>query len=93
MKHETVETDVACSTCEPGRRSTSSSTAVQSDENDSFSWAPVIRTKQGAGSAQQRLCNCGTRRTIFAGRLRRSWSAWEQLAQALLVSNEFVFVD
>ena len=38
-------------------------------------------------------CNCGTRRMISADRPPPRLNAWEQLAQALLISNEFVFVD
>jgi hypothetical protein len=63
-----------------------------SDDSDSFAWAPVIKTKQIAGSATSSV-QLWHSVNDFSGPAPPRLTSWEQLAQALLVSNEFVFVD
>jgi hypothetical protein len=48
-----------------------------------FGWAPEIAMKDHAWSAE----------TEFAGPPEAPLTAWESYAQALLMSNEFLFVD
>jgi len=57
-----------------------------SDNSDSFTWTPVIRSDSGEWDA----------RAQFAGPpppLPPQLKPWEQFAQVLLETNEFVFVD
>ncbi len=58
----------------------------ENENNDSFSWAPVIEDQSNPSarwsSAQQ-----------FRGPAARALDSWAQLAQVLLLSNEFQFVD
>lgn len=63
------------------------------DQNhDSFDWAPVIRTVSHAGDTTSggHVWNA---RNDFQGPAPPELNVWEQLAQILLISNEFVFVD
>jgi hypothetical protein len=56
------------------------------DTSDSFRWSPVIHGQKGEWSAEP----------SFAGPpppLGPQLTAWEQYAQVLLASNEFVFID
>ncbi len=92
VKHERHPTDVASLSVRPGETIDFVVDCRQSDDSDSFSWAPVIRTKQVAGSANS-LVQLWHSVNDFSGPAPARSSAWEQLAQALLVSNEFVFVD
>ncbi len=92
MKHDRRPTDVASLSVAPGETIDFVVDCRQSDDSDSFSWAPVIRTKQVAGSANS-LVQLWHSVNDFSGPAPARSSAWEQLAQALLVSNEFVFVD
>ncbi len=57
--------------------------------HDSFTWVPVIRLVQpaAAGATVEWAGNKGF------GAAPRSLGAWEKVAQALLLSNEFAFVD
>jgi hypothetical protein len=54
---------------------------------DGFDWAPVLRSADGEGSWDAR--------EHFGGEERRSepLGNWERLAQALLISNEAMFLD
>jgi hypothetical protein len=64
------------------------------DNSDSFEWAPVVTlVKRGDGLSVARSTWNAT--SDFAGPAvqKRPLSSWERLAQALLASNEFVFVD
>ena len=92
VKHDRHSTDVASLSVQPGETIDFVVDCRQSDDSDSFSWAPVIRTKQVAGSANS-LVQLWHSVNDFSGPAPARLSAWEQLAQALLVSNEFVFVD
>jgi Protein of unknown function (DUF1553)/Protein of unknown function (DUF1549)/Planctomycete cytochrome C len=65
---------------------------LKTSDFDSFNWAPIIRTKQVAGSATS-VVQLWHSSNDFSGPAPARLNAWEQLAQALLVSNEFVFVD
>ncbi len=63
---------------------------------DSFAWAPVIRTVEtatatGASPAQEWSAAKGFRGP--EGRARKALGSWERYAQALLLANEFMFVD
>ncbi len=62
---------------------------VGSENNDSFAWAPVIRFE----SKQKETVWDASR--DFSGPVGKNTSLdrWEQLAQVLLLSNEFAFVD
>ena len=60
----------------------------QANENsDSFSWAPIVSLAEGGGTWDAH--------TGFSGPAEKGQqlSAWERYAQALLMTNEFVFVD
>lgn len=59
---------------------------IQNENNDSFNWAPVIEDCDNSASrwsASQQ----------FRGPTAAPLDAWSQLAQVLLLSNEFQFVD
>jgi hypothetical protein len=56
---------------------------MQDSENDGFEWAPVITLKQQVWDA----------RKDFEGPAPISLNAWEKLAQVLLQTSEFAFVD
>ena len=66
----------------------------EGDNSDSFEWAPEVVLLAGSGGVE------GGRSTWnatadFRGPtpVERPLNPWERLAQALLASNEFVFVD
>ena len=52
---------------------------------DSFEWAPTVKT---ANSAQRWSAEAN-----FGGPPAKGLNAWERYAQALLMTNEFIFVD
>ena len=60
----------------------------QANENsDSFGWAPIVSLTAGGGTWDARAGYSGPPES------RPQLSAWERYAQALLMTNEFVFVD
>jgi len=59
---------------------------ITDSENDGFEWAPVITLQS---SAQQ----VWDANKDFAGPPPISLNAWEKLAQVLLQTSEFAFVD
>jgi mono/diheme cytochrome c family protein len=67
------------------------------DENsDSFTWAPVIRTAESGtvtGGQTTRLWSASAQFAGPPGKPKRTQGPWERYAQALLMSNEFMFVD
>ncbi|HUE12677.1 MAG TPA: hypothetical protein VMR25_00815, partial [Planctomycetaceae bacterium] len=65
---------------------------LKSQDHDGFTWAPVIKTKQVAGSPAS-IVQLWHSANDFSGPSPPRLDPWEQLAQALLISNEFVFVD
>jgi len=87
-----VETSLDAVTVEPGEKIDFVVDCVKSSDFDSFAWAPVIRTRQTAGSATS-VVQLWHSANDFSGPAPPRLNPWEQLAQALLVSNEFVFVD
>ena len=52
-------------------------------ENDAFAWAPVIKSGEQSWSAKK----------DFAGPSTQRLDVWARLAQVLLETNEFAFVD
>jgi len=63
------------------------------DQNhDSFEWSPIIRLVSNAGDTTSGM-HVWNARNDFAGPPPPELTHWEQLAQILLISNEFVFVD
>ncbi|MFN7139696.1 MAG: hypothetical protein ACK4UN_10180, partial [Limisphaerales bacterium] len=67
----------------------------ESNAHDTFKWAPVINVvevKYGTPSPTKKEWNA-TRDFDGPSRDHRPLDAWEKYAQALLLSNEFIFVD
>ncbi len=92
VKHGGHDTTVESLAVEPGEKIDFVVDCLKSSDFDSFNWAPIIRTKQVAGSATS-VVQLWHSTNDFSGPAPPRLSPWEQLAQALLVSNEFVFVD
>jgi hypothetical protein len=66
----------------------------EGDNSDSFEWSPTISlVASGGGPMASR--SSWSAKADFAGPTapNRPLNSWERLAQALLASNEFVFVD
>jgi hypothetical protein len=68
----------------------------QEESFDSFAWTPVIRSVEtasatGASPAEEWSAAKGFRGP--EGKTGRRLGAWERYAQALLLSNEFMFAD
>ncbi len=63
---------------------------VQDSENDGFEWAPVITLKSGESASSPRVWDA---RKDFGGPAPMALNAWEKLAQVLLQTSEFAFVD
>jgi hypothetical protein len=64
--------------------------------SDMFRWAPVISAKQNNGSSTAEAPKSWAAQKEFAGPLKPSivpLTPWEQLAQVLLLANEFSFID
>ena len=57
---------------------------------DAFSWAPIVRQTQPSATDKPGVWSANT---DFAAPPPPLLSAWEQCAQALLLTNEFWFVD
>ena len=53
---------------------------------DSFTWAPVIREREPSPAAWETKAD-------FQGPQPQPLSPWEEFAQVLLLTNEFMFVD
>ncbi len=70
VKDDSRKTSIETLHVEPGEKIDFVVDCVQNENNDGFAWAPVIRTKQLAGSAAS-VSSCGIRRTISAGPRRR----------------------
>jgi hypothetical protein len=92
VKHENRQTSLESVNVEPGETLDFVVDCRQSDDSDGFAWAPVIKTKHRAGSPST-IVQLWSSANDFSGPPPPRLTAWEQLAQALLVSNEFVFVD
>jgi hypothetical protein len=92
VKHEKRPTALDSVAVRPGETLDFVVDCRQSDDSDGFGWAPVIKTKQRAGSSAS-VVQLWHSANDFSGPPPPRLTAWEQLAQALLVSNEFVFVD
>jgi Protein of unknown function (DUF1553)/Protein of unknown function (DUF1549)/Planctomycete cytochrome C len=92
VKHGGHDTVVESLMVEPGEKLDFVVDCLKTSDFDSFSWAPIIRTKQVAGSATS-VVQLWHATNDFSGPPPARLNPWEQLAQALLVSNEFVFVD
>jgi hypothetical protein len=92
VKHDQQPTAVDSLAVQPGETIDFVVDCLKSQDNDSFGWAPVIKTKQVAGAATGSV-QVWHSVNDFSGPAPPRLTAWEQLAQALLVSNEFVFVD
>ncbi len=69
--------------------------AIESDNTDSFNWAPVIRTISIAGAPDSAPSRSWESVRDFRGPNAdpAPIDAWEKYAQVLLSANEFVFVD
>ncbi len=59
-------------------------------DNDAFQWAPVIRGSVGADESAQIVWDAAV---DFSGPVEMPLDPWQQLAQILMMSNEFMFVD
>jgi Protein of unknown function (DUF1553)/Protein of unknown function (DUF1549)/Planctomycete cytochrome C len=92
VKHDKQPTAVDGLAVEPGETIDFVVDCLKSQDNDGFGWAPVIKTKQVAGAATGSV-QVWHSVNDFSGPAPPRLTGWEQLAQALLVSNEFVFVD
>ncbi len=55
---------------------------------DSFSWSPTVRELTEGGAHETWNAQTG-----FHGPITGGMSPWEEYAQVLLLTNEFVFVD
>lgn len=70
----------------------------RADENsDSYVWAPTIRAEPAGAAASARTFSAeadfGSRQGGQNPNAPKSLTAWERYAQALLMTNEFTFVD
>jgi hypothetical protein len=63
---------------------------VKDSENDGFKWAPVITLKSAGAPAKQQVWDAHKN---FGGPPPMSLNTWEKLAQVLLQTSEFAFVD
>ena len=61
--------------------------------SDQFLWAPVITPAASAGSGEEANAPSWDARKDFTPHFVTPLEPWSQLAQALLLSNEFMFVD
>jgi len=83
VRGETVETSFERVPVEKGEAIDFVVDALDDYEADAFTWAPEIRMAEQAWSARE----------DFAGPATRPLTAWERLAQTLLLTNELAFVD
>jgi hypothetical protein len=63
------------------------------DSFDSYNWSPTIRLTKPAGKLAVNDKTAWSAADDFHGPLPKPLSPWEMLAQVLLMSNEFMFVD
>ena len=62
--------------------------------SDQFLWSPQISAStSSAGSGGDSIREIWDARKDFSAQLKSTLSPWEQLAQVLMLSNEFMFVD
>ncbi|MBX3420965.1 MAG: PSD1 domain-containing protein [Pirellulaceae bacterium] len=72
---------------------------IQQLNSDQYLWAPVIRQVADQDADQSAVNHTSTALTVwdaarnFTGPAQPRLSRWEQLAQVLLMTNEFAFVD
>lgn len=68
---------------------------IESDNTDSFSWAPVLKAVGTAGSASSQPARVWDATRDFRGPTRdpEPLPPWAKYAQVLLSGNEFIFVD
>jgi hypothetical protein len=92
VKHGKRAASIAALSVQPGEKIDFVVDCRKSQDHDSFTWAPIIKTKQIAGSSTT-LLRLWNSTQDFSGPPPSHLTPWEQLAQALLISNEFVFVD
>jgi len=92
VKHANRETSVDSLIVQRGETIDFVVDCVKSQDFDGFTWDPIIKTKQVAG-ANTTVVQLWHSANDFSGPAPPRLDPWEQLAQALLVSNEFVFVD
>ncbi|MGE3315533.1 MAG: DUF1553 domain-containing protein, partial [Planctomycetaceae bacterium] len=92
VKHGNQETSLDSVAVESGETIDFVVDCLTSQDFDGFGWAPVIKTKQTAGSPAS-IAQVWHSTNDFSGPAPAMLDPWEQLAQTLLLSNEFVFVD
>lgn len=61
--------------------------------NDQFLWAPKIAAVSSGGAGAEAESQTWDAREDFADSSEMALTVWEQLAQTLLLTNEFVFLD
>jgi hypothetical protein len=62
--------------------------------SDQFLWSPQLSTTQTiAGSGGDVLAEVWDAKKDFTASPKTTLTSWEQLAQVLMLSNEFMFVD
>ncbi len=83
IHHGRVETPLANIAIQEGETLDFVVACIGNASFDSFSWAPVLESPAGAWNAASEFTSVPTARL----------SPWEQLAQALFETNEFVFID
>ena len=83
VRGETVETNIESLEVETGEMLDFVVDSLNDYEADAFTWAPEIRTEELSWSAKE----------DFAGPPAKPLTAWERLAQTLLLTNELAFVD
>jgi len=68
---------------------------IESDNTDSFSWAPILQAAASAGSATSQSARDWDAARDFRGPTRdpEPLQPWAKYAQVLLSGNEFIFVD
>jgi hypothetical protein len=67
----------------------------QSESHDSFQWKTTIKLVEATAENEEAIHQSRSYRSTagFRGPVEPPLSRWEQLAQVLLMSNEFAFVD
>jgi hypothetical protein len=94
VHHDQTQADVPSARVRRGDTIDFVTDCFGSVDYDSFTWAPAIRYR-GAAAAAARQSEWSAE-DDFAGAARAdhpSLTQWQKLAQAILMSNEFVFVD
>jgi hypothetical protein len=65
----------------------------ENDNSDGFRWAPVLRVQASAEKAAAQMQAAWDAQADFKGPPPAKLQPLEQLAQALLITNEFLFID